>query len=158
MRRPAPRPAPVALGLTLALALLSAACSGGDGGGGGGDGADYYEQEPNDTRGTANALGDAVTFAGVCEPETDDWFSLEVSANGTLAVSLAWQEGVQENDLDLAVYDDAGDLLAEDITAAPNDSPAEVELAVSSGGTYAILVDCFLVYEDVEYLGTVTRP
>lgn len=148
--------------LFLAAALLAGASGCGDpddaGGNGGGIDADFVEEEPNDTQAGADALGGAVTFGGLCAPEEDDWFSLDVAGPGTLSVSLEWIEGPEENDLDLAIYDSSGDVVVEDVAAAPSDSPAGVELAVSSASTFAILVDCYLVYGDVEYLGTITRP
>ena len=143
----------------LLLVLTLSACSG-DGGGTGGNGpdADFVEDEPNDTQADADDIGSATTFAGTCAPEEDDWFSVEVDDGTILTVTLEWTEGPEENDLDLALYDADGDPVVEDLVAAPGDSPAQVSLALATGGTWAVLVDCFLVYGDVPYAGTVTRP
>lgn len=77
---------------------------------------------------------------GVLCPYTEDWFSLAVPRAGTLTVRLAFAHA--DGDLDLYVYDEAGEVALGESRTEDDEETVEIEL--DAPATVLIRVDGFL--------------
>jgi hypothetical protein len=119
--------------LSLLLLVVSSTLAGC--GGDGSDGPKSYKSGTHVLDGTCDLSGDGI-----------DTYRVRPGADGTLAVTLVW--------------DESGDLVlqAEDWDSPPGDSPAQISDPVSDGTRYDVDAECLSDSDGVSYEITITVP
>ena len=101
-------------------------------------GGDDQFEENDSLTGAASLLAPAFFPGLIVRIDDEDWFKVEVCPDGTLGVSLSLVHA--QGDIDLEIYDAAGNLLAE---SASTENREEVVLTGLGAGTYFIRVFLF---------------
>jgi len=95
--------------------------------------SDAYE--PNEDRGSARALAPGSYADLVSCTGSDDWYAVDAAAGSTLRVDLTFSHA--EGDVDVALQNSMGTVLASGVTATDNET---MTYAVTAAGTYYVRV------------------
>jgi hypothetical protein len=102
-----------------------------------------YESEPNDHASEANTLPYYWTIkrGNIKSLEDTDWFALDIEQASSIVVDLDHPEdGYQYNLFVVSAYDEAGQLLSQVTSYAP-DGGRHFEVGLSRGGRYYLVVE-----------------
>jgi len=107
---------------------------------------DNYEQ--NDTRATASAVGPGFDQSGLMSCD-DDWYAFALNAKAPVHVDAFFTDA--SGDIDIALFDSGGTLLATSASTTDNESLSHT---ATEAGTYYVRVITFdppLLYKGNEY-------
>ena len=111
----------------------------------------WWEQEENDSRSDANGPLDSNEEYRGYHDDVNDWFKIDVGAAGSVTMALTDHSG---EDVQLVLYDDAGDMVCRDWTA-----PFSKTCVVDGAGQYYVRIYTLSGHNmDLPYILRVTFP